>query len=542
MSYMADKHISFIICKSNEIAYQRLMTSLSKLIIPEGIQADIITVTEEENRAKAYNIGMSETTAKYKIYVDENVEINDQYIIKKMLNLFQHDEKVGIVGLSGAKVLPTSGISFLAKKRIGKLIIDGELVCWGEVKSQYETVCSVDGYFIATQYDIKWRDDLFFEKTYFDTAQCLEFKKSGYESVVISQELSGCSYYPINMEYSRNSQEKFLQEYSFMLYPKVLVMIPTFNRPHYFKLALESAINQRYKNLEIVVSDDSTDNLTARLIKKYLYDTRIKYYKHENFSAKDNWAWMRQYVKDTDCQYINWLMDDDIFHEDKIFKMMDYYLEYDNVALVTSHRQPIDKDGNFLQDIGATKRICNQDTIFSGDVIGKNILCNMLNFVGEPTTVLFKKEYLKDGDFGWTDLEEDYTAEDFPTYLHILEKGDLAYITDTLSYFRLHDGQCQRNLGINVRSTLCWIIDMQYAFQQKLYIKTIEDYRQAVFRVVDVAVNLLRKTADAGIANDDTALLWKKVIELLSELQKNEGNGIAYEKTKDLSVLWGRFK
>ena len=115
---MADKHISFIICKSNEIAYQRLMTSLSKLIIPEGIQADVITVAEEENRAKAYNIGMSETTAKYKIYVDENVEINDQCIIKKMLNLFQHDENVGIVGLSGAKVLPTSGISFLAKKRI----------------------------------------------------------------------------------------------------------------------------------------------------------------------------------------------------------------------------------------------------------------------------------------------------------------------------------------------------------------------------------------------------------------------------------------
>ena len=69
---MADKHISFIVCKSNEIAYQRLMTSLSKLIIPEGIQADVITVAEEENRAKAYNIGMSETTAKYKIYVDES--------------------------------------------------------------------------------------------------------------------------------------------------------------------------------------------------------------------------------------------------------------------------------------------------------------------------------------------------------------------------------------------------------------------------------------------------------------------------------------
>ena len=149
-----------------------------------------------------------------------------------------------------------------------------------------------------------------------------------------------------------------------------------------------------------------------------------------------------------------------------------------------------------------------------------------------------KKDTLKNGDFGWTDLEGDYTAEDFPTYLHILEKGDMVYIADTLSYFRLHDGQNQRNLDINVRSTLCWIIDIQYAFQQKRYLKTIEDYRQAVFRIVDTSLTLLRMTADEGMANEDTALLWKKTIELLASLQDNDGKGIAFEKEK--AVDWGK--
>ena len=320
--------------------------------------------------------------------------------------------------------------------------------------------------------------------------------------------------------------------------PKVLIMMPTFNRPEYFQLALESAINQSYQNLEIVVTDDSTNDLTANLIQKYLHDPRIKYHKHENFTAKDNWAWGREYIRNSECQYINWLMDDDIFHRDKIARMMHYYLEYDNVALVTSHRQPIDKDGNSLQDIAATKRICNKDTMFSGEAIGRSILCNKLNFVGEPTTVLLKKDTLKNGDFGWTDLEGDYTAEDFPTYLHILEKGDMVYIADTLSYFRLHDGQNQRNLEINVRSTLCWIIDIQYAFQQKRYLKTIEDYRQAVFIIVNTSLTLLRMTANEGIANEDTALLWKKTIDLLASLQANDGKGIAFEKGK--AVDWGK--
>ena len=119
---MADKHISFIICKSNEIAYQRLMTSLSKLIIREGIQADVITVAEEENRAKAYNIGMSETTAKYKIYVDENVEINDQCIIKKML-------KYNMVHFFGTDSHNTSVYEMYEKsiKAIKKALKDDEM-------------------------------------------------------------------------------------------------------------------------------------------------------------------------------------------------------------------------------------------------------------------------------------------------------------------------------------------------------------------------------------------------------------------------------
>ncbi|MBD0261856.1 MAG: glycosyltransferase family 2 protein, partial [Tolypothrix sp. Co-bin9] len=36
----------------------------------------------------------------------------------------------------------------------------------------------------------------------------------------------------------------------------VSVIIPTYNRPKYLKQAIESAIKQTYKNIEIIVSDD----------------------------------------------------------------------------------------------------------------------------------------------------------------------------------------------------------------------------------------------------------------------------------------------
>jgi len=51
--------------------------------------------------------------------------------------------------------------------------------------------------------------------------------------------------------------------------PLVSILIPTFNRPHYFKIALESALAQTYSNIEIIVGDDSTTNETEKLIYRH---------------------------------------------------------------------------------------------------------------------------------------------------------------------------------------------------------------------------------------------------------------------------------
>mgnify|MGYP006311791277 CR=1 FL=1 len=60
----------------------------------------------------------------------------------------------------------------------------------------------------------------------------------------------------------------------------VTVYIPTHNRSQLLRQAVESVINQTYKNLEIIVvsdgSTDDTDDVMAELCKKY---DNIIYYK-----------------------------------------------------------------------------------------------------------------------------------------------------------------------------------------------------------------------------------------------------------------------
>jgi len=50
--------------------------------------------------------------------------------------------------------------------------------------------------------------------------------------------------------------------------PLVSIGIPTYNRPNELKIAIESIVNQKYNNLEIIVSDNcSSDPAVEKLCK-----------------------------------------------------------------------------------------------------------------------------------------------------------------------------------------------------------------------------------------------------------------------------------
>ena len=68
--------------------------------------------------------------------------------------------------------------------------------------------------------------------------------------------------------------------------PLVSVLIPTKNRPQFFELALNSVLNQTYKNIEIIVSDESINDDTERLIQPYLNQfPYIRYVKYKQYGG-----------------------------------------------------------------------------------------------------------------------------------------------------------------------------------------------------------------------------------------------------------------
>ncbi|MDO8734846.1 MAG: glycosyltransferase [Elusimicrobiota bacterium] len=68
------------------------------------------------------------------------------------------------------------------------------------------------------------------------------------------------------------------------------MLIPTYNRAKYFEECLNSVLTQDYPNLEIIVSDNASTDNTTEVVKKYLSDKRVRYYRNEvNVGIIANW-------------------------------------------------------------------------------------------------------------------------------------------------------------------------------------------------------------------------------------------------------------
>ncbi|WP_051870807.1 glycosyltransferase [Geobacillus vulcani] len=501
---MNDKKVAFIYCVNNRQMYEESVRYVRSLHVPEGYEIEIISIEGAKSITSGYNEAMKRTDAKYKVYLHQDVFIVNKNFIFDIIALFDENKQIGIIGTIGAKKIPTSGIWWEAEKKYGKVFDSHSgtlsILAFQDIEHKYETVEAVDGLLMATQYDIRWREDIFDGWHFYDLSHCVEYLKKGYLIVVPKQSIPWCIH-DCGIVNIRNGYERyrnlFLDEYSGFLFPLVSILIPTYNRPLLFKEALQSVLAQTYRNTEIIICDDSTNHLTKDVVYQLLEtqhsNKRLTYVKNKARLGRTTGLENAQRCLElASGEFVNFLFDDDKFAPNKISRMMNYYHQFNDVCLVTSFRQTINKQGELLPPIKATKKLFNQDTLIDGKVLGKYMLLHMLNVVGEFTTVLFRRNDIED-DLGSYMKKKYYPLSDVSTWLSLLQKGKAVYISEPLSYFRLHPAQNSHDVTNMILGAVEWYRLFKDCQRSEAYFMDSEEVASFLVGWIDEHIHVLEK-------------------------------------------------
>lgn len=221
----------------------------------------------------------------------------------------------------------------------------------------------------------------------------------------------------------------------------VSICIPTYNGEKFLHECIDSAINQSYRNIEIIIVDDCSTDKTYDIAKAYTAkDSRIKMVRNENnLGLVDNW---NRCIELSKGEWIKFLFQDDYLSSNCIAVMVSALSPGDKI--ITSARRLIIEESvsPTAREYSLTKTLTFEKLGLSPQqavLIPPRRIASFaaqhigINFIGEPTVVMFKKDVMHTiGAFNH-DLVQ---ICDLEYFLRATTIFGIKYVPQQLTYFR----------------------------------------------------------------------------------------------------------
>jgi glycosyltransferase involved in cell wall biosynthesis len=236
--------------------------------------------------------------------------------------------------------------------------------------------------------------------------------------------------------------------------PLVSVIMPNYNNEKYLAEAIESILNQTYRNFEFVIIDDcSTDN-SWNIIQEYAKkDNRIKAFKNEENLKIVKTRNKGFGLMSPASKYIAIFDSDDISMPERFEKQIKFLEKNPDYGAVGSHTFIIDENSEI---IGKRK----YETDF------KKIIKNIIKKspVAQPS-VMIKKSVLNEvGPYN-----EKYTrCQDYELWFRIAKDYKIGNLDESLIKYRVSKTQGKTT---NLKETLKFTLDIQrnWIFNKKFF-------------------------------------------------------------------------
>ncbi|MDP3705974.1 MAG: glycosyltransferase family 2 protein [Legionellaceae bacterium] len=140
----------------------------------------------------------------------------------------------------------------------------------------------------------------------------------------------------------------------------VSVIIPTYNRADWLKIAIESVLTQTYKHLELLILDNCSSDHTPEVVAGF-NDPRIKYLRHQcNIESSANWTYGVYWAQG---EYLSILGDDDFYKPDFLASRLGAFDRFKKVQAVFSNYETCDDRGRLLS---TSIRSFDSETVMNG--------------------------------------------------------------------------------------------------------------------------------------------------------------------------------
>ncbi|MBX9951630.1 MAG: glycosyltransferase [Candidatus Obscuribacterales bacterium] len=210
---------------------------------------------------------------------------------------------------------------------------------------------------------------------------------------------------------------------------EVSILLPIFNGERYLQQCIDSALSQSFEDIELIIVDDGSSDSSEAIVHRYgQQDKRIKFFRnHDNLGL---FAAYNRCLENAQGEFIKPFAQDDLLSKNAVERMREVLSQDPTVSLVASACQIVDSHGQVVQ---TRNRFPNGRRVAGKDVVRYSLL-SLSNWVGEPSTVMFRRK-----DCGRGFNNEYFHAGDLEMWLRLVDNGDLVLLDDSLVQFRMHD-------------------------------------------------------------------------------------------------------
>ncbi len=196
--------------------------------------------------------------------------------------------------------------------------------------------------------------------------------------------------------------------------PLVSVILPCYNHEKYVAAAIESVLNQSYKNIEFLIADDCSSDSTPEIMKRY-----SAHYAYEEYYKRNTGDPTSRLIAFAHGKYVALMHSDDWWHPDKIALQVQYMEAHPECDSCLTWARILEDSGQLKERVPFTQKNRTTAEWMQFFWLHGNALCN-------PSSLTKIDLFIK-----W------YT----PNYLHasnIRQLPDLFKWIDTLQIYNIH--------------------------------------------------------------------------------------------------------